>query len=261
MNTLGAPLMLKALLGLEADLAELRAHALNLGCTFATRELEADVGAFDLLTERFGAVARRLFALQTQVRAIDVEDQGAGIDSTGELVLRAQRLVVEMGLEQLTEAVTAESGGQDSVMTTPLRVLVHRPDGAYDTLGFAPLFVGKLRNIGEVSWFVRGELARIETLWRPYKPSATAAGGRPSMPETTRYVRAVRTALKEMTALGVHRELADILRVGSGSIDWIELRTACSQIASALAIKVIPTLYDGVPAQQAAREKPPCFHS
>lgn len=41
MNTLIAPAVLKELLGLEADLAALRAHALDLGCTFATRELVA----------------------------------------------------------------------------------------------------------------------------------------------------------------------------------------------------------------------------
>lgn len=253
-------LVLKELLGLENDLAELRAHALNLGCTFATRGLLADVSAFSLLAERFGAVARRLLALYSQVRAQEGDDQGSRIDSIGELVLRAQRLLVVAGLEQLTEAIIAEVDC-DSAMSTPLRVLVHQNHGANDMLGFAPLFTKTLSNIGEVSLFVRAELQRIENLWRPYKPSAPEVGGHSLVLDTTFYVRGVRAALKAMTALGTHRDLKNILRAGSGVVDWIELRSACSQISSALAIKVIPTLYDGVLPQQAAQESPPCFHS
>lgn len=154
---------------------------------------------------------RTMATTTTRIRdqVVTVDGLDGTLESLGELILRAVRMVLLTELDVL----------QGLVCGAAARGLSTR------------LFDGRFQSFDELALFVRAELDRVTRMWRRNHD-------RPWV-DLPAFRAALRAAAQAMRQLGEVPELSRFLRDGATRSDWPALRGICRRTRAALCIRVV----------------------
>lgn len=211
--------MAEMLQRLEQQNAVLRPNAVEIVATL-NRESTEDYPAVREASAELTRALDAFVVTQETLAGHVVAHDGMGQlgEAFGELVLRARGMVVVSQLERLREALAEP--------TVNLR-----------TRGW---FIGRCRDIAEVSAFVRERLAKIHATWTPYRPGEPQTAGMTDEDRITLYRMMVRVAQRALRELWREPELARLLEQGLGATDLPEVHIACQQIVTVLRLDTKP---------------------
>jgi hypothetical protein len=206
--------VVEALQGLERQLAVHRDPLAQVATALSTGHFAPALQATEELRDVLAIIVslyQRLYA-----NVVPLDEMGGPVESLGELALRARRMVIMAQLEHL-------------------RDLLREPKASERARSW---FVGDFASIDDVTAFFTGRFAQINQIWTPYRQAHASAAGMSSIDRITLYRTSVRVAQGALRELRNHPDLAYLLRAGQGAVDWPEVRTACSEIAVAVAVQV-----------------------
>lgn len=214
-------ILLRELFALEEYLGDLRRHTLALDAVSGTGPLATVIQETAGMRAALGKLGQTLESIRERVLAFDGEQLGSPMESIGELLIRAARLVITTQLAHVAETTHSRDAQVPTTAT-----------------GMQVLFAGKFRCIDDIVSFARAELDRINDIWMRYRtgPRAAPTTGRSVADDERRaqYRRAIREAQQAVVAIGADPDFAHFLDKGSAGLGSREARVACLQISRVL---------------------------
>lgn len=206
----------KALLVLEAQLIYARHHCIQLGCILGQRDLIPSAQATLTLHGVLDLLARTIVDLKSRVVALDGRIFGMTVGSLGELVIRAQTVVITLQLQELRRALRCAGNDTEKLLCTD-----------------------RFRTLDEVISFMETEVRRANGIWLGHRisPDIFQEVSMPSM-QRQLYRHRIREAHHAMRSIGDEPAISHLLRSGVTRPDCPELQSACAHIATMFVISL-----------------------
>lgn len=204
-------LVVGALQRLEQQLPNLRCRVLEVGEAENSGDLAFAMRALEGTRQALDAIAATATGLRRQVVLAD--GLGNTLESMGELVIRAARMVM---IEQVRQLRLAISG-----LTARER--------ACDS------FAAWSHDVSAASSFLEGRLQQIGDIWMPYRrtvPTTAVSGNR------VLYRAAICAAQRAMRDLGSRPAFGCFLREGATRMQWPAVRLAVASILAVVTLRI-----------------------
>jgi hypothetical protein len=230
--------VMEVLQRLEREFGAPRGHVAQVAADLSGGRIKPARDAADQLLRSLDLVVAMTTRLHANV--IPIDELGATNESTGELALRARRMVILTQLGQLRDVLREPAAEQRA----------------------RPWFVGQFASIHDVATFFHDELHKINGIWTRYRANHPDAAGMSKADRATLYRVAVRVAQRALHELQDQPDVAYFLRVGLAADDWADVHTPLSEIAAALAVQIDvesgrtpvvprpPSMAEGTPARK-----------
>jgi hypothetical protein len=210
--------VVQALRVLEQQTDNARRDVTRLLSVFGTYRVADAAMAMADLHGALGTIKTALSTLRTHAIACGGDYGTDNVESVGELVLRAEMIVVDAQITVLVDAVQAD------------RTAVWPDDG------IGALFVGRFKDIEHVAGFARATLQRIDA-WMRNRRAVALRDGRTPAESRALHRAALSDGHAAIAALGQDPDFAHMLRAGAVRSDWPEIRAACELLAAVVGVK------------------------
>lgn len=204
--------VVEALQSLEMHLGAHRDHLAHVVSALSAGHWMSALAEADNLRHAIGFVVTMYERLHASI--IPADELGSAVESIGELVLRARRMVILSQIGQLRDILRGSAAKNRA----------------------RSWFGGPFEDIDDVAMFFHNELYRINNIWIQYRTDDAAQ--RASSDRTTIYRASVRLAQRDLRDLLEFPDLAHFLREGLAMADWPEVHTAFTEITAALAVTI-----------------------
>jgi hypothetical protein len=201
LKTFASDTVLALLAELQAQQVRYRDHRAQLDAAYITGDIAQAAAGLEGVRQAFDDLTTTYLHLRRHVVAFDRAIAGAGNRTFEELALRSKMTVVPVQLQELADALGAESHGA--------------------AVGGAELFSGRFRCLEDLALSVREAFAQIRETW--LVPGA-------------RHREAVRHARHALIAVGNDPDLVAFVRAGVARVDAPVVHAAALRIARALHI-------------------------
>lgn len=203
--------VLNMLRDLEQQVKIYRCHTARVASTLDEGQFAAVREATDALRGVLDVILDMTSTLQACI--IPLDGLGDTVESLAELAIRARRMVVV-------------------AQTDMLRDVLRGPVAAERTRGW---FLGRFRHVDHVADFFASEFYQINNIWLQYRRDDRRAARMESEDRIILYKTALRVADQAVRNLGNDPALAQFLKKGAAAENWPEVKSACMEIAVALA--------------------------
>jgi len=204
-------LVVGALQRLEQQMSNLRCRARELSKAENSGDLAFAVLATEGTRQALGTIAATMINLKRQV--VPADGLGATLESSGELVIRAARMVM---IEQVRQLRLAISG-----LTARERACA--------------AFAAWSHDVSAASSFLDDRLQQIDDIWMPYRrtgPTTAVYGNR------VLYRAAICVAQRAMRELGNDPGFGCFLREGVTRMEWPVVRRAVASILAMVTLHI-----------------------
>jgi hypothetical protein len=99
-------------------------------------------------------------------------------------------------------------------------------------------FVGQCRDIDDLDTFIQERVAKVHSLWTPYRQDGPQPAGMTESDRGSLYRTAARVAQRALCALRPEPELSRFIDCGVEATDLFEINVACKQIDAVLRLQI-----------------------
>lgn len=204
-------LVVGALQRLQQEISSLRSCALELSEAVNSGDLAFAVRATEGTRQTLGAIAATTIRLKRHI--VPVDGLGTTLESLGELVVRAARMVISEEVRRLRLAISG---------------LPERERGC-------ALFAAWAHDVRAAVSFLDDRLHWIDGIWIPYRragPITAVSGNR------VLYRAAICAAQRAVREMGSHPAFGSLLREGVTRMAWPDVRRALASILAVVRIRI-----------------------